>query len=245
MTAILIVEDERHLAEGLRYNLEAEGYDVDVAGDGETALELLLAEGAVYDAVVLDVMLPGVDGFEVTAELRRREHFVPILVLTARGRADDVLRGFEAGADDYLTKPFELTILIARLHGLLRRREWAQRNAPGAAEHLPAPPPDVYSFAGKTVDFGELELRTGDRVIRLTLMEARLLRYLAQHADKTVSRRSLLTDVWGVSADADTRAVDNFVTRIRRYVEDVPSKPRHLVTVRGLGYRFVPEPSGD
>jgi DNA-binding response OmpR family regulator len=240
MTTVLIVEDENHLAEGLKFNLEAEGYSADVVGDGESALARLLAPECDYDAVVLDVMLPGIDGFEVTAELRRAEQFVPVLMLTARGRPEDVLKGFEAGADDYLPKPFELTILLARLGGLLRRRDWGRARLPAFAPS--AKPRDAFAFAGRTIDFGELELRTADRVVRLTVMEAKLLRYLVQHAGTTVTRKALLEDVWGLHVDTDTRAIDNFVTRLRRYVEDEPSKPRHLVTVRGLGYRFIPEP---
>jgi DNA-binding response OmpR family regulator len=239
MTSVLIVEDERHLAEGLKFNLEAEGYAADVVGDGETALARLLAPDCGYDVVVLDVMLPGLDGFEVAAQLRRAEQFVPVLMLTARSRPEDVLKGFEAGADDYLPKPFELDILIARLRGLLRRHAWGRRPAPVAE---PAAAPDTFTFAGKTIDFGELELRADGRVVRLTLMEAKLLRYLVLHARRTVTRKALLEDVWGLHVDTDTRAIDNFITRLRRHVEDEPSKPRHLVTVRGLGYRFEPEP---
>jgi DNA-binding response OmpR family regulator len=241
MTAtVLIVEDERHLAEGLEFNLGAEGYSADVTGDGESALARLLAPDCPYDAVVLDVMLPGLDGFEVVARLRQAEQFVPVLMLTARGRPEDVLKGFEAGADDYLPKPFELEILLARLRGLLRRRDWARRRAPESVRV--AALPDRFDFAGKTIDFGELELRTAGRVVRLTVMEAKLLRYLVQHAGRTVTRKAILEDVWGLHVDTDTRAIDNFITRLRRYVEEEPTKPRHLVTVRGLGYRFLPEP---
>jgi DNA-binding response OmpR family regulator len=245
VTSVLIVEDERHIAEGLRFNLEAEGYRVDVAGDGEAALERLLAPGCAYDVVVLDVMLPGIDGFDVARRLRLAEQFVPVLMLTARGRPEDVLKGFEAGADDYLPKPFELAILLARIRGLLRRREWSNR-PPAEAPHevaRPAEPPGEFSFAGREIDFNELELRTAGRVVRLTVMEAKLLRYLVQHAGKTVTRKALLMDVWGLSEETDTRAVDNFITRIRRHVEDEPSKPRYLLTVRGVGYRFMPEPA--
>jgi two-component system, OmpR family, alkaline phosphatase synthesis response regulator PhoP len=241
MTAsVLIVEDERHLAEGLAFNLEAEGYSADVVGDGVAALARLLAPDCPYDAVVLDVMLPGLNGFEVVARLRQAEQFVPVLMLTARGRPEDVLKGFEAGADDYLPKPFELAILLARLGGLLRRRDWGRTRLPAVAPS--AKPRDAFAFAGKTIDFGELELRAADRVVRLTVMEAKLLNYLVRHAGTTVTRKALLEDVWGLHEDTDTRAIDNFITRLRRYVEDEPTKPRHLVTVRGLGYRFMPEP---
>ena len=235
MSAVLIVEDERHLAEGLRFNLEAEGYSVAVAPDGEAALELLLAEREAYDAVVLDVMLPGMDGFTVAARLREAEQFVPVLMLTARGRPEDVLRGFESGADDYLPKPFELSILLARLRGLLRRREWLRETQ----KPLPEGEEEVFAFDGKTIDFDALELRTTEKSYRLTLMEAELMRYLIQHEGRVVSRKQILENVWGLHEDTDTRAIDNFIVRLRRYIEDVPTRPRHLLTVRGVGYRFI------
>jgi DNA-binding response OmpR family regulator len=239
MGEVLIVEDEQHLASGLRFNLEAEGYEVVIAGDGETALELLLGQPKRFDAVLLDVMLPGKDGFEVATELRHEGQFVPILMLTARNRPEDVLKGFEAGADDYLPKPFELAILIARLRGLLRRREWFHRSQ----EHSEKQNGDVFSFAGKTIDFSLLELRFRQRTERLTLMEADLLRYLIKHEGKAISRRNILEDVWGLHEDTDTRAIDNFIARLRKLIEDEPAKPRHLLTMRGVGYRFVAEPA--
>jgi DNA-binding response OmpR family regulator len=239
---VLIVEDEEHLASGLRFNLEAEGYLVEIAGDGEVALALLLGGGAAgFDVVLLDVMLPGKSGFEVTKEMRAAGCYVPVLMLTARGRPEDVLRGFEAGADDYLPKPFELAILLARLHGLLRRSEWLSRGQ----RRQTNTETESYSFGGQTIDFGALELRAGGRVVRLTLMEAELLRYLVTNAGRPVSRREILEDVWNLREDTDTRAIDNFVVRLRRHVEDDPSNPRHLLTVRGVGYRFVPEPSAE
>ncbi|MFN7929694.1 MAG: response regulator transcription factor [Blastocatellia bacterium] len=237
MNSVLIVEDEIHLAEGLRFNLEAEGYRVEVAGDGETALARLATAPEQFDAVVLDVMLPGCDGFTVATELRQAENFVPILMLTARNRPEDVLRGFEAGADDYLAKPFELSILIARLRGLLRRSEWAKR------ERTPPNSADLFTFAGKTIDFSSLELTVGKKTVRLTLMEADLLRYLLRHEGQPVARRNLLEAVWGLHEDTDTRAIDNFIVRLRKYLEDDPAKPQHLLTVRGIGYRFVANPA--
>jgi DNA-binding response OmpR family regulator len=231
MQRVLIVEDELHLAEGLRFNLEAEGFAAEVVDTGESALERLLGgAGVPFDLVVLDVMLPGKDGFAVVSELRAAKQFVPVLMLTARGRPEDVLRGFSAGADDYLPKPTELAILLARIGGLLRRSEWLR------------PAQDQYSFAGKTIDFDSLELRVGQRVLPLTLMEANLLRYLVTHEGKAVSRKAMLEDVWGLREDTDTRAIDHFIVRLRRYIEQEAARPKHLLTVRGVGYRFVAEP---
>lgn len=244
MNAVLIVEDEKHLADGLRYNLTAEGFSVDVAVDAESAEELLLKQRKPYDVVVLDVMLPGKDGFALAASLRSAGQFVPILMLTARGQAQDVLRGFEAGADDYLPKPFELSVLIARLNALLRRREWLRNVLAPRQGPEPTAADDVDStklkeFDGKTIDFDALELRSGTQTVRLTVMEADLLRYLIRHDGRVVSRRSILEDVWGLREDTDTRAIDNFIVRLRKYIEDEPSKPRHLLTVRGVGYKFI------
>lgn len=241
MSSVLVVEDEEHLADGLRYNLEAEGYTVETVGDGEAALKRLLQEQRRYDAVVLDVMLPGKNGFTVASELRAANHYVPLLMLTARGRPEDVLKGFESGADDYLPKPFELSVLMARINALLRRREWLRSDV-NEAEPVPAEleaQTDVYSFDGKTIDLGNLELRTGEQTVRLTLMEAQLLRYLIKHEGQIVKRKAMLEEVWGLHEDTDTRAIDNFIVRLRRYIETEPSRPKHLLTVRGLGYRFV------
>ena len=241
MTAVLIVEDEKHLADGLRYNLRAEGYDVDIASSAEQAETLLLDKRAQYDVVVLDVMLPGKDGFALASSLRQKGQFVPILMLTARGHSEDVLRGFEAGADDYLPKPFDLSVLLARIHALLRRREWLRKTSP---ELAPDGEPNVFRFGSKTIDFDALELRSGDQTVHLTVMEAELLRYLINHNGRIVSRSAILEDVWGLREDTDTRAIDNFIVRLRKYIEDEPSRPRHLLTVRGVGYKFVSEESG-
>jgi DNA-binding response OmpR family regulator len=262
MSRVLVVEDEAHLAQGLRFNLQAEGHAVEVAGDGESALERLVENKERFDAVVLDVMLPGKSGFDVAALLREKKNYVPILMLTARGRPEDVLQGFAAGADDYLPKPFELAILIARLESLLRRSSWTKnawmKNAtperPGngsvsdsdrtqpALSAGPKAGGDTFNFRGKTIDFEELELRTLGNTIHLTVMEAEFLRYLVHSDGRVVSRKSILEDVWGLHEDTDTRAIDNFVVRLRRYIEEDPSHPRHLQTVRGVGYRFVAEP---
>jgi DNA-binding response OmpR family regulator len=243
MNRILVVEDEQHLADGLRFNLEAEGYQVQVLESGDDALEVLLKPDSDFDVVVLDVMLPGKDGFTVMSELRGAGQYVPTLILTARGHPDDVLRGFAAGADDYLAKPFELSILIARIRGLLRRREWLQSSVASSAPVVENR--EVFSFgeAGeKTVDFNLLELTVGERVFRLTSMEANVLRFLIEHEGKPVSRKAMIGRVWGLQENTDTRPIDNFIVRLRRYMEDDPTTPRHLLTVRGIGYRFVASP---
>lgn len=249
MSRVLVVEDESHLANGLSYNLEAEGHSVEVVGDGESALERLLAKKESFDAVVLDVMLPGKDGFEVATELRANQNFVPVLMLTARGRPEDVLKGFASGADDYLPKPFDLAILLARLKGLLRRTEWlhaSRSSAAGSAGAENGSPAtefgDVFSFRGKSIDFSTLELSTSRGKVQMTLMEADLLRHLIRSGGRVVSRKSILEEVWDLKEDTDTRAIDNFVVRLRRYIEDDPARPQHLLTVRGVGYRFLAEP---
>jgi DNA-binding response OmpR family regulator len=228
---ILIVEDESHLADGLRFNLEAEGFSAEVVADGEAALNTLA--GSSFDAIVLDVMMPNVDGFEVARRLRERSDFTPILMLTARGRPEDVLRGFESGTDDYLPKPFDLDIFLARLKGLLRRREWMQKGAPAQSAG------GSVTVNGKTIDFENLELRNDDELIHLTLMEAKLLRYLIDNEGRAISRRTILEEVWDLQEDTDTRAIDNFIVRLRKYLEDEPNSPKIVQTVRGVGYKFV------
>lgn len=235
MSRLLVVEDEAHLAQGLQFNLEAEGHEVDIESDGAQALARILEHRGQYDAVVLDVMLPGKDGFAVVTELRAAGEFVPVLMLTARSRPADVLKGFESGADDYLPKPFELQILLARVRGLLRRRQWMKQDQPQEPEQL--------NFAGKTLDLQSHELRVGDKAYQLTQMECDLLRYLVTNAGKPVSRKAILEEVWDLHEDTDTRAIDNFIVRLRRYLEKDPTKPKHLLTVRGIGYKFVA--SGD
>lgn len=222
---VLVVEDEKHIADGLKFNLEAEGFDVSVAETGEEALKLSETD---RDAIILDVMLPGISGFEVARSLRERSDYTPILMLTALGRPEDVIQGFEAGADDYLPKPFVLNVFLARLRGLLRRSTWQKKRVAN----------EVMSINGRTVDFENLELRSGDESVRLTLMEANLLRFLIDNEGRAVSRKQILEDVWGLQEDTDTRAIDNFIVRLRRYLEDEPNNPLILKTVRGVGYRF-------
>jgi DNA-binding response OmpR family regulator len=250
MSRVLVVEDEAHLAQGLRFNLEAEGYSAEVVGDGEAATDRLLSKKENFDAIVLDIMLPGKDGFSVVSELRAARNYVPVLMLTARGSPEDVLKGFAAGADDYLPKPFDLSILLARLQGLLRRSQWMRAGAAAANPVTARATSDAasvtdfgtFSFSGKTIDFGTLELRTADHVVHLTLMESELLRHLVRNDGRVVSRKQILEEVWGLHEDTDTRAIDNFMVRLRRYIEDDPAEPRHLLTVRGVGYRFLANP---
>jgi len=228
---ILIVEDEHHIADGLRFNLEADGFEVENAYDGEAAL--LAVEKSSFDAIVLDVMMPKKTGFEVAKTLREAENFTPILMLTALGKPEDVLQGFEAGADDYLSKPFDLAIFSARLNGLLRRREWLQREPKTPISK------EIYIINGKTIDFTNLELESGAEKVHLTLMEAKLLRYLIENEGQAVSRKTILEEVWDLHEDTDTRAIDNFIVRLRKLLEDDPTKPKVLLTVRSVGYRFV------
>jgi DNA-binding response OmpR family regulator len=234
MSALLVVEDEPHIASGLRFNLEAEGHTVRIVDSGEAAMDAVADASAPLDCIVLDVMLPGIDGFIVASRLRAAGCLTPILMLTARARAEDVLRGFESGADDYLPKPFDLAILVARVNALVRRHAW----------HVHTPPSDQFSFAGRIVDFDAQELRLGERTFHLTLMETNLLRYLVGREGQIVSRKSILEDVWNLREDTDTRAIDHFIARLRKYIEDEPSRPRHVLTARGVGYKFVALPRG-
>jgi DNA-binding response OmpR family regulator len=233
MALILIVEDEAHLAQGIKFNLELEGYEVEVIADGVLAFERLQKPPA-FDLMLLDVMLPGMDGFELVDRLRKAGNFTPTLMLTAKGLPSDVVQGLEAGADDYLAKPFDLTVLLARVKGLLRRRDWAR-----SPEHGP----QRARIGSADVDFSTFEVKAHGVVHPLTLLEAMLLKLLVQNAGRVVSKAEILEKVWNLSPDTQTRAVDNFIVRLRRYVEEDPREPRHLVTVRGAGYRLHLEPA--
>ncbi|HXE06999.1 MAG TPA: response regulator transcription factor [Acidobacteriaceae bacterium] len=250
---IALIEDEEHLAQGLLFNLQAEGYRTHHESDGDAALGWLMAATApgslqAPSIVVLDCMLPGADGFAIARALREAERYTPILMLTARSRPQDVLEGLEAGADDYLPKPFDLSILLVRIKSLLRRTQWASARAEAGAATAAAqnaessPQPDIYTFSGRTIRFDALELVALGKTTHLTVMEADLLRYLTEREGKIISRADILEQVWRVHADTDTRAIDNFIVRLRRYIEDDPTQPRHLTTVRGVGYRFVANP---
>ena len=232
MARVLIVEDEQSLATGIKFNLELEGHDVAVLGDGKDALCVLTEGVGAQDLVILDVMLPGLDGFEVARKAREAGNYTPILMLTAKGMPDDVVRGLEAGADDYLPKPFDLPVLLARVKGLLRRRDWAREPSSG---------PETVRIGDTDVDFRSFELVSPRLRARLTLLEAMLLKHLVQNAGRVVSKAELLEKVWNVSPDSETRSVDNFVVRLRRYLEPNPRFPKFLHTVRGAGYKFTLE----
>jgi DNA-binding response OmpR family regulator len=238
---ILLVEDEEHLAQVLLFNLEAEGYRTRHFADGAEALDFLLRTPEDIGAILLDVMLPGRNGFEIVRTLREHQLYFPVLMLTARSNPQDILEGLNAGADDYLPKPFDLEILLVRLKSMLRRAAW-QRPSLEAPPAAPQPSSDRYSFNKREIHFDTLELVAPNRITHLTLMEADLLRYFIEREGKIVPRKDILEEVWRVHEDTDTRAIDNFIVRLRRYIEDDPSEPRHLLTVRGVGYRFFANP---
>jgi DNA-binding response OmpR family regulator len=243
---IAVIEDEEHLAQGLLFNLQAEGYRTHHEADGDSALAWLLTTEEAPAAVLLDVMLPGRDGFSIVRALRESGRYTPVLLLTARGRTEDIVEGFAAGADDYLAKPFDLNVLFARLASLLRRMDWQSTTSYARVEDTLTT--STYTLNGRTIDFAALEIIVPPisdqepRTIHLTLMEADLLRYLLDRPGKIVPRKELLENVWRVKEDTDTRAIDNFIVRLRRYLESDPAKPVHLLTVRGIGYRFLAHP---
>jgi len=238
MPLIVVVEDEEHLAQGLIFNLEAEGYRTRHFGDGAEALAWLLDTADDLGAIVLDVMLPGADGFHIVRTLRERELYFPVLMLTARSNTQDILEGLNAGADDYLPKPFDLEVLLTRVKTLMRRARWLRPSSSTVPQ--PGLSADSYQFDSCEIRFDRLELTAAGRTTHLTLMEADLLRFFTERAGQIVSRKDILEQVWHVHEDTDTRAIDNFIVRLRRYIEDDPSEPRYLVTVRGVGYRFLP-----
>jgi len=263
---ILVVDDEAHIADGIKFNLEQEGYDVEVVGDGRSAVELLArtesesdsqsegplfdlvildlmlpemtesesdsqSEGPLFDLVILDLMLPEMSGFEVARRTRASGNFVAILMLTAKDDSQDIVRGLEEGADDYLTKPFRLDELLARVRVLLRRRRW------DGAESTNEPQPDV-EVGQAIIRFDRFSIETPEETVQLTTREVGLLRALVDREGETVTRGELLQEVWGLRPDTKTRVIDSFIVRLRRYLERDPSRPEHIVSVRGHGYRF-------
>ena len=231
---ILLVEDEESLAIGLEYNLTEEGYTVVRAIHGKEALEKFDPE--CIDLIVLDIMLPHMDGFQVAERIREQSPQVPILMLTARREAVDRIRGLEMGADDYLTKPFHLKELLLRIQGMLKRRMWYRENAEQQQE---------IRFGLNRVNFDTLVCRSGENRIRLTPLEAVLLRYLYENAGRVVSRKELLKNVWNSTSNIETRTVDNFIVRLRKYFEPDPGNPRFFRNVRGAGYMFSSVEEGE
>jgi two-component system, OmpR family, alkaline phosphatase synthesis response regulator PhoP len=225
---VLLVEDEANLAKGIEFNLGLEGYDVQLVDDGLRALDILTAPPT-HDLVVLDVMLPGMDGFSLARRMREAGNYTPLLMLTAKSLPEDMVLGLTVGADDYLPKPFDLPVLLARVKGLLRRRDWTR----GGDD------PRTVKIGDADVDFASFEVRARGETFRLTVLEATLLKLLVQNQGRVVGKGEILEKVWNLSPDTETRAVDNFIVRLRRYIEMNPRFPRHLETVRGAGYRLT------
>ncbi len=226
---ILLVEDEQNLALGLKFNLEQEGYHVELAKDGKEAIEMFAKNPC--DLIILDIMLPFYNGFEVAQNVREQDPQIPILMLTARTSADDRVKGLELGADDYLTKPFHLEELLLRVKGMLKRKDWYQKSS------IDTP---VIKFGSNEIDFNNLWARNDKKEFRLTAHEAMVLKYLFERRGKIVSRQELLEDVWQIKSDIETRTVDNFIARLRKYFEIDPSRPEFIISIRGAGYMFKP-----
>jgi two-component system alkaline phosphatase synthesis response regulator PhoP len=241
MSHILVVEDEEHLAFGIKFNLEAEGHAVSVAGDGQAALERMESAAPPVDLVVLDIMLPGMSGYAVCEAIRAAGNDLPVVMLTARTLVEDRIRGFDAGTDVYLQKPFDLEELLSVVRNLLARRSRGERAAPPTNGGRPAAEA-VYRFGTAAVNFESWEVTVGGEPKRLTNLEMKLLKYLVEHEGKVVPREDLLRDVWGLTRAPATRTVDTFMLALRKYFEADPSKPVHFLSVRGTGYRFVREP---
>lgn len=243
MPHILVVEDEQHLAYGIKFNLEAEGYAVTAVGDGQTALDVLTAAAAQVDLVVLDLMLPGMSGYAVCEAIRARGNNLPVVMLTARTLVEDRIRGFDAGTDVYLQKPFDLEELLSVVRNLLARRGRNERVATAAGttsgDGATGAAASVHRFGAAEVNFETWEARSRGQPIHLTNLEMKLLRYLVEHDGKVVSREELLTRVWGMARVPATRTVDTFMFNLRKYFENDPSRPVHFLSVRGRGYRFV------
>lgn len=237
MNRILVVEDEGAIARGLRFNFEQEGYQVDLAADGRTALNLHRSAAPEYDLIVLDLMLPEMSGYETCRELRLVDADVPVLALTARTLAEDKAQAFDCGVDQYITKPFALPELLSRVRNLLDRRQRSRDN-----QDVVRAVSDLERFGDVEVDFGRFELKRDGEVHSLTTREQQLLKYFLQHEDVVLSRTRLQTDVWRDAAEITSRSIDNFVMRLRKMIEPDPSNPQHLISIRGTGYRFIRKP---
>ena len=233
---ILVVEDEEHLRTGIKYNLEAEGYEVSAVGDAPSALKLLDERPTGVDLIILDLMLPGMSGYTFCETIRESGHDLPVMILSARTLAEDRIRGFDVGADQYLQKPFDLDELLSRIKNLLVRR--SRRPLPRLS-HVDG---DVYTFGRAVVNFATYEVTVDEKPLRMTAMDMKLLRYFVENEGKVVSRAELLTDVWDQPGSLTTRTVDNFVMRLRKNFERDPAEPKHFLSVRGAGYRFVSKP---
>jgi DNA-binding response OmpR family regulator len=234
---ILIVEDEEALAKGLKFNFEQEGYDVETAGDGHVALDLFDAADPPFDLILMDLMLPGMSGYETTREIRDRDEQVSILVLSARTLSEDRAMAFDAGTDQYLSKPFALPELLSRVRNLTNRRQ--ARTTTTETLELPA----RFEFGdGIVADFDQFELTVRGTTHTLTTMEMQLLRYFIEQESRVLSRDQIMVAVWEDTAAISSRSIDNFVMRLRRLIEPLPSAPRHILSVRGTGYRFVANP---
>ncbi|NUQ62568.1 MAG: response regulator transcription factor [Pirellulales bacterium] len=235
---ILVVEDEKHLAAGIQYNLEAEGYRVATVGDGRSALEYIEEHRGEVDLVVLDIMLPGMSGYAVCEALRAADEIMPVLILSARTLSEDRKRGFDVGADQYLTKPFDLDEFLSRVKGLLAM--YARRvQGPANQQHSPIP---SFAFSNVEIHFDTFEVTVGGDLVRMTQLEMKLLRYFVENEGRIVTRRELLENVWDLPGHLSTRAPDQFILRLRKVIEPDPARPRHLLTLRDAGYRFVAEP---
>ena len=237
---ILVVEDEKHLGVGIKYNLEAEGYRVTLVEDGPTALRLFGQSGQGIDLIILDLMLPGMSGYAVCEAVRGLGSRVPVLMLSARTLAEDRTRGFNVGANQYMSKPFELDELLSRVKNLMQLYK-----STVAADAPPNPHPREVTradFGRLSVDFQTHQAAVDGQAVRMTSKELRLLKYFVENPERVISRGELLSEVWEMSGNLQTRAVDQFVVRLRKIIEPDPGNPQHLLTIRDAGYRFVPYP---
>ena len=238
---ILIVEDESALANGLKFNFEQEGFEAVVAGDGEVALKAFRQAEPRFNLILLDLMLPGMSGYDICREIRLIDKQVPILVLSARTLSEDRTAGFDAGCDQYMSKPFNLDELLSRVRNLIERHPIDNSSLPAVPREL-EPEPDVRQFGNAKIDFSRFELTVRDQTHDLTTMEVQLLRYFLDNDGKVLSRSQILEDVWGSESNVMPRTIDNFVLRLRKLIEPNLSAPRHILSVRGTGYRFLAKP---